>query len=238
MAEFTLEITHVPGADNVVADSLSRPPGVAARPKAAAAVVPPASTGPLSWKEVAADQATCPEIKVVLLSSSLQLQQVTIQSAEVWWDLSTDSIRPLIPSRHHRAVFEHVRSLSHAGTLATTRLVSSHFLWPGLASDIKEWCRECTACQRAKVTSQLATLVEKMEILQQRFSHVHVDLVGPLPTPCAGHWYLLTIIDRSSRWLAAETVLEAFITSWVARFGVVQPVTSDAIHMGHVDQLV
>ena len=218
MAEFTLEITHVPGADNVVADSLSRPPGVAARPKVAAAVVPPASTGPLSWKEVAADQATCPEIKVVLLSSSLQLQQVTIQSAEVWWDLSTDSIRPLIPSRHHRAVFEHVRSLSHAGTLATTRLVSSHFLWPGLASDIKEWCRECTACQRAKVTS--------------------VDLVGPIPTPCAGHWYLLTIIDRSSRWLAAETVLEAFITSWVARFGVVQRVTSDAIHMRHVDQLV
>ena len=111
--------------------------------------------------------------------------------------------------------------------------------WSVATSSGQAWLQTSrSGVERAKVTSQLATLVEKMEILQQSFSHVHVDLVGPLPTPCAGHWYLLTIIDRSSRWLAAETVLEAFITSWVARFGVVQRVTSDAIHMRHVDQLV
>ena len=125
---------------------------------------PPAFIGPLKWKEVAADQATCPEIKAVLLSSSLQLKKITVHSVEVWCDISTGKIRPLIPSSHRRAVFEHVHSLSHAGTGATTRLVSSRFVWPGLASDIKEWCRECTACQRA--TSKPATPVEKMEILQ------------------------------------------------------------------------
>ena len=114
---------------------------------------------------------------------------------------------PLIPGSHRRAVFEHIHALSHAGTRATTRLVSSRFVWPGLAAYIKEWCRECTACQRAKVTSQPAsqpaTPVEKMEIPQQRFSHVHVDLVGPLPTSRASHRYLLTAIDYSTRWFEA-----------------------------------
>ena len=176
----------------------------------------------------------CSETQAVLSSSSLQLQQITIQTAEVWCDLSTGSIRLLIPGSHCRAVFKHVHHLSHAGTRATTRLVSSRFVWPRLAADIKEWCRECTACQRAKVTSQPATQVEKMEIPQKRFSHVHVDLVGPLPMSCAGHCYPLTTIDHSTRWfeavpmadISAETVLEAFISCWVAPFGVPKRFTS------------
>ena len=204
--------------------------------------MPTASTGPLSWDDVAANQIMCSETQAVLSSSSLQLQQITIQTAEVWCDLSTGSIRPLIPGSHRRAVFKHVHHLSHAGTRATTRLVSSRFVWPRLAADIKEWCRECTACQRAKVTSQPATQVEKMEIPQKRFSHVHVDLVGPLPMSCAGHCYLLTTIDHSTRWfeavpladISAETVLEAFISCWVAPFGVPKCFTSHgggAVHI-------
>ena len=64
---------------------------------------------------------------------------------------------------------------------------------------------------------------------------MHLDLVGPLPTSCVGHRYLLTIIDHSIRWfeavpladISAETVLEAFIISWVDRFGEPQCVTCD-----------
>ena len=146
VAEYTSEICHMPGTDNVVTDSLSGPPVVAVQPPAVAAVVPPALTGLLSWNEMVANQIMCSETQAVLSSSLLQLQQITIQAAEVWCDLSTGSIRLLIPGSHCRAVFEHVHHLSHAGTRATTRLVSSHFVWPGLAADIKEWCRECTAC--------------------------------------------------------------------------------------------
>ena len=100
-------------------------------------------------------------------------------------------------------MFDSVHSLIHPGTGATTRMISCRFVWSRLAVDVKEWCRECSACQRAKVTCQPNTPVEKMEIPKQRFSHVHVDLVGPLPTSRAGHRYLLTAIDRSTRWFEA-----------------------------------
>ncbi|GFT74546.1 hypothetical protein TNCV_1368941 [Trichonephila clavipes] len=53
--------------------------------------------------------------------------------------------------------------------------------------------------------------------LPQRFDHVHLDLIGPLP-PSNGHTYCLTMIDRFrngqrpnlSKDITAETVAEAF----------------------------
>ena len=219
----------------MVADSLSRPPAVATQPPAVAAVVPPASTGPLRWEQLAKSQSTCPQMPALLSSSSLRLQRVAIQTVEVWCDTSTGSIGPIIPADLRRAVFDSVHMLIHPGVYATTCLVSSHFIWPGLAADIKELCQECAACQRAKITTQPSTMVEKMEFPQQRFSLVHVDVVGPLPTSHAGRCYLLTVIDRSTRWckavpledITAEAILEAFISGWVARFGVPKRITSD-----------
>ena len=58
VAEYTLDVRHIAGAENVVADSLSRPLAVAAQPPAVAAVVPPASTGPLRWEQLAESQST------------------------------------------------------------------------------------------------------------------------------------------------------------------------------------
>jgi len=69
----------------------------------------------------------------------------------------------------------------------------------------------------------------------RKFSHVHVDLVGPLPASSDGHVYLLTIIVRSTRWfetvplrnMEASTCADAFIANRVARFGVPATVTKD-----------
>jgi transposase InsO family protein len=62
-----------------------------------------------------------------------------------------------------------------------------------------------------------------------------VDLDGPLPVSSEGFVYLLTGIDRSTRW--AETVplksataadcADGLISGWISRFGVPSMLTSD-----------
>ena len=56
------------------------------------------------------------------------------------------------------------------------------------------------ACCRAKVTHVKLCSVEKIPVPGTRFSHVHLDLVGPLPASRDWSTYLLTIIDSSTRW--------------------------------------
>ena len=131
---------------------------------------------------------------------SLQLRKVGVEDTQIWCDVSTGVLRPLIPAEHRRAVFEHMHSLAHAGTHATTRLVSNRFVWHRMAADIKEWCQQCVACQQSKVTRHQKSTPESIIIPQISFLHVHVDLVGPWPTTCAGYRNMLTMLDRSARW--------------------------------------
>ena len=60
----------------------------------------------------------------------------------------------------------------------------------------------------------------------ERFSHIHVNLIGPLPI-IESYEYCLTIIDRSTRWpdvyplknILKESVCTGLINAWVSRFG-------------------
>ena len=69
---------------------------------------------------------------------------------------------------------------------------------------------------------------------ERRFDHVNVDLVGPLPSS-HGFTYLLTMVDRTTRWpeavpltsLASVEMTRAFISTWVARFGTPSDISSD-----------
>ena len=70
----------------------------------------------------------------------------------------------------------------------------------------------------------------------KRFSHIHIDIVGPLP-PSSGFTHLLTIMDRTTRSpeaipLRDTTTTEcarALISTWIARFGVPLDMTSDRV---------
>ena len=63
---------------------------------------------------------------------------------------------------------------------------------------------------------------------------LHVDLVGPLPES-EGFSYLLTVVDRFSRWMeavplasiTAEACATALLRHWVARYGVPATIVSD-----------
>ncbi len=101
-------------------------------------------------------------------------------------------------------VFTAIHGLGHLGTRATQRLMTARVMWHGMRLDIAKWVRNCQHCSRGKVTSQPAAPVQPIQVSARWSAHIHVDLVGPLPVAADGSSYLLTIIDRTTRWL--ETV--------------------------------
>ena len=247
VAEYTEDIRHVAGSENVVADTLSRPASSTSTtsttsssttslgPAYAAAVAATPTVGPLDWEELAVAQATCPEVKMLQQSRTLSLEKVTVKGAQVWCDVSTGQLRPIVTAQFRERVFEHVHCLAHAGTRATTRLINNRFVWPGMAADVRAWCRNCENCNRAKVHIQEKTPIEKIPIPAARFSHVHVDIVGPYSPSKEGYTHVLTMVDRTTRWpetallkgISAEEVLDGFVSGWIARYGVPTKVTTD-----------
>ena len=99
--------------------------------------------------------------------------------------------------------------------------------------DIARWCRTCKGCQTAKVSCHNTPVFGKFTEPTERFDHVHVDIVGPLPY-ADGFRNLLTCVDRFTLWpkaipmvdIRAETVADAFFSGWIARYGTPATITT------------
>jgi Integrase zinc binding domain/Integrase core domain len=227
-----------------VADTLSRPPpqsadtgvqqGTVAEVAAAAGVCEQLQPG-LDYAAIAVRQLLCPETQQLLKSTSLQVKAVPVQGGQLYCDFSTGSARLLIPAADRRAVFSLIHNLAQPGIRATKQLLAKQVVWRVMATDTAKWCRDCQHCQSAKITTQAAAAVQAIPVPDRRFSHLHVDLVGPLPTSASGFRYMMTMIDRSTRWLEAvplanveaATCADGLIAGWISRFGVPSVMTTD-----------
>jgi transposase InsO family protein len=166
---------------------------------------------------------------------SLSVKAVKFGDTSLLCDWSTGIPRPLVPACSRKAVFTAIHGLAHPGIRATLRLVVARMVWRDMKADVGRWCRDCQHCARGKVTAQAAAAVQPIHIPQQRFSHIHVDLVGLLPVSAAGYTYLFMMIDRSSRWLEvvplktmdSQACVDALVETWVSRFRVPSAIMSD-----------
>lgn len=224
ISEFSTDIRHINGIDNVVADALSR----------IEAINCPTT---FDYAQLAAAQDKDSAIQTLRKQENLQIKKVMLpnSSKQLYCECSTPRIRPYIPEALRYNAFNAVHGLSHPGIRSTRKMMRERFFWPSLNTDVGRWAKACIACQKAKVQRHTNSAIATFPPTAERFSHVHVDIVGPLPTSPQDYRYLVTMVDRVTRWpeaipthdVTAASVAKMFYENWIARFGCPTKITTD-----------
>lgn len=117
IGQFTTNIQHVSGGDNVIADFLSR-------------IESDAVSTEIDYHLIAAQQQNDNELHQAKTDTSLELRKITIPDSKVtvFCDISTGRVRPFIPTACRKNILEKIHNLSHPGVRATTKLIGDRFV--------------------------------------------------------------------------------------------------------------
>lgn len=96
--------------------------------------------------------------------------------------------------------------ISHPATKGTRPLTNAIYFWPDMDKQVNIWTSSCTQCQKSKVYRHVKAPGKKIATPKDTFEHNHLDMVGHLPTS-KNRKYILTIIDRFTRWPEAYILL-------------------------------
>lgn len=141
-----------------------------------------------------------------------------------------------MPSVLAKSIFELIHSIDHPGTRQTKINISKYFVWENMDKEIEKMVAACLSCQfMPKIQGQIKTPLQSFPLPNARFDHVHLDIVGPLPTVRGGFKYLFTLVDRYSRFPMAiplrsattSAIINSMVDKWISIFGLPQTLTTD-----------
>ena len=181
--EFCTDIGHVPGLDNVVADSLSRQ-FEDDRVSTGSIIVQTIAhvLSDVDLCKVASDQGSYEEwqtLQTAITGLKLQLCSFPGMQEQLLCDISLDKPRIYLPVGWRKKVFNALHALAHPSGKATLSAITRDYVWHKMRKDVMSWAKECIECQRNKIGRYTQPPVQTIPVPPTRFAHVHVDLVGP-----------------------------------------------------------
>ena len=211
---------YISGKNSVVTDCLSRPPDLNALCNEVQAVDFAAISR--------AQQTDDSNITLLRTDHSLKIVRESMPGCDqpLLGEIYLGVFRPLGPVGFRKKIFNTLHALLHPGVRASQKLVGQSFVWFGIRSDIRTFVQKCTKCQQAKIIRHNRAPLHSFKASNERFSHIYVNIVGPLSVS-HGYSYLLSIICRFTRHvelvpLRDVTAIEcanAFLLHWVGLFG-------------------
>ena len=232
ISEYVQDIVHIPGSSNVVADTLSREVAhndeISSDSESIAAIR--SEVDVFDLQTLAEEQKKVPDIR----DWASQTVEINLPSGDTLvCENSLPYPRPLVPESMQFTIFKSLHELGHPGIRRSMKLIKDRFVWPCMDKSVKQWCTECQPCQQNKISKHTKSPIQQFPEPIGRFTTVHLDIVGPLPVsqspafPGVNLRYIVTFIDRATRWIEAVPVAEitapivahVFFSRWISHFG-------------------
>ncbi len=157
------------------------------------------------------------------------------RSDDFGWDVVFQLVVPKCLRKQVLSV-AHDNVAGHLGITKTYHRILRYFFWPGIKSDVAQYCRSCHVCQVVGKPNQiiLPAPLKPIPIMDEPFARVILDCVGPLPRTKSGHVYLITFMCTATRYpeamplrsLKAKAVVKALI-SFFSTFGFPKVIQTD-----------
>ena len=87
----------------------------------------------------------------------------------------------------------------HLGKNKTARRILQRFYWPTVYHDVAEYCLSCAICQKTSQQRGRRAPLIPLPIIEETFSRIAMDIVGPLPRRRTGNSYVLVVCDYATR---------------------------------------
>ncbi|GFX59237.1 retrovirus-related Pol polyprotein from transposon opus [Trichonephila clavipes] len=104
-------------------------------------------------------------------------------------------------------IFQLIHGLAHPGIKSTVKLMIEKYVWSDIKSKSENGQKLALDAKNVKSAGIQKSKLGDFEQPDERFSVVHIDLIGKLP-PSEGMQYCLTCIDRFSCWMEAILYLK------------------------------
>ena len=246
LQEFDIEIRDKSGAENLVADHLSRIPQ---------------SLEPLPIRETFPDEQLLQlqgkdpwyaDLVNYLVAAELpayfkkhQIDKLRSEAKYYMWDdpylwrmCSDQVIRRCVHESEMPSILQFCHTLAcggHFGPQRTARkILDAGFYWPTLFRDAYTYCKNCEQCQKTGSISRRNEMPQQPLLFCEIFDVWGIDFMGPFPVSF-GFVYILLAVDYVSRWVEAKAtrtddshVVIDFVRSQIfCRFGVPRAIISD-----------
>jgi transposase InsO family protein len=209
-------VRHIQGAQNTVADALSRMFEVPTDGDSSPVNCNVALTEfPLAFQDLKALQSQDPDLSHTIrrLRDGESVEAYTWYKGALYWRTGRRGARRLVlPVAARDMVFSYFHETSlggHLGIKKTLAKIYANFWWKGMNHEIRDRVRECHICSMSKPAQNTQLGFLASGVAQRPLQKLFIDYVGKFPRSKTGNSVVLVCVDAFSKFVWLVPLREA-----------------------------